>query len=411
MKNSLEAKVNERKLSDWIDSFMDYTKESEPPDSFRYWTAISVIAAALQRKVKISWGHITWYPNMYIILVGPSASRKGTAMGPGYDLLMDLGVTLAAQATSRQALISRMKNSTQSELNEESKMEFHSSLTVFSKEFTVFLGYHNRELMSDLCDWYDCERRWKYETISRQTEEIIGVWVNIIGATTPDLIAASLPPDAIGSGLTSRIVFVCEDRIGKIVPVHFLSKYEIELREKLYEDLEQINAMVGRFKFTPGFIDGWTEWYVKEGPLENKFNDPRFKGYTGRRATHVMKLCMIMSASRSNAMIISENDLNRAIKTLEWAERKMPRVFTGVGKSQIAETLPQVLAYIQHAKTTSFESLLKTFYYDSDEIEMKRIVRTLELSNAVRVEGKRIHFIDGLSCVQNMNEEDNTGKG
>lgn len=398
--------MNERKLDDWIDSFMEFTKESEPPDSFRLWTAISVIAAALQRKVKISWGHITWYPNMYIILVGPSASRKGTAMGPGYDLLMDLGVTLAAQATSRQALISRMKNSTQSELNEEGKMEFHSSLTVFSKEFTVFLGYHNRELMSDLCDWYDCERRWKYETISRQTEEIIGVWVNIIGATTPDLIAASLPPDAIGSGLTSRIIFVCEDRIGKIVPVHFLSKYELDLRDKLYEDLEKINSMVGRFKFTPEFIDLWTEWYVKEGPLENKFSDPRFKGYTGRRATHVMKLCMIMSASRTGSMIISDKDLERAIRILEWAERKMPRVFTGVGKSQIAETLPQVLTYIQRQKTTTFEALLKTFYYDSDEIEMKRIVRTLELSNAVRVVGKNITFIDGLSCVQNLNEEE-----
>ncbi len=399
--------MNERKLDDWIDSFMEFTKESEPPDSFRLWTAISVIAAALQRKVKISWGHITWYPNMYIILVGPSASRKGTAMGPGYDLLMDLGVTLAAQATSRQALISRMKNSTQSELNEEGKMEFHSSLTVFSKEFTVFLGYHNRELMSDLCDWYDCERRWKYETISRQTEEIIGVWVNIIGATTPDLIAASLPPDAIGSGLTSRIIFVCEDRIGKIVPVHFLSKYELDLRDKLYEDLEKINSMVGRFKFTPEFIDLWTEWYLKEGPLENKFSDPRFKGYTGRRATHVMKLCMIMSASRTGSMIISDKDLERAIRILEWAERKMPRVFTGVGKSQIAETLPQVLTYIQRQKTTTFEALLKTFYYDSDEIEMKRIVRTLELSNAVRVVGKNITFIDGLSCVQNLNEEEN----
>ena len=398
--------MNERKLDDWIDSFMEFTKESEPPDSFRLWTAISVIAAALQRKVKISWGHITWYPNMYIILVGPSASRKGTAMGPGYDLLMDLGVTLAAQATSRQALISRMKNSTQSELNEEGKMEFHSSLTVFSKEFTVFLGYHNRELMSDLCDWYDCERRWKYETISRQTEEIIGVWVNIIGATTPDLIAASLPPDAIGSGLTSRIIFVCEDRIGKIVPVHFLSKYELDLRDKLYEDLEKINSMVGRFKFTPEFIDLWTEWYVKEGPLENKFSDPRFKGYTGRRATHIMKLCMIMSASRTGSMIISDKDLERAIRILEWAERKMPRVFTGVGKSQIAETLPQVLTYIQRQKTTTFEALLKTFYYDSDEIEMKRIVRTLELSNAVRVVGKNITFIDGLSCVQNLNEEE-----
>lgn len=404
--------MNKRNLPDWIDAFMEFTQHSEPPDSFRFWTAISVIAASLQRKVRINWGHITWFPNMYIVLVGPSASRKGTAMGPGYDLLLELGVTLAAQATSRQALIRRMKDSTQSETDPDSKkMEFHSSLTVFSKEFTVFLGYHNRELMSDLCDWYDCERRWKYETISRSTEEIIGVWVNIIGATTPDLIAAALPPDAIGSGLTSRIVFVCEDRIGKIVPVHFLSAKELDLRRQLYEDLEQINLLVGRFKFTGDFIDAWTEWYVKEGPLENKFNDPRFAGYTGRRATHVMKLCMIMSASRSNDMIIDAKDLTRAVKTLEWAEIKMPRVFTGVGKSQTAETLPRVIAFIHRRKETTLEDLLKTFYYDADELEMRRIIRTLELSGGIEVHGKKIKYLDGLPYAQNLTKEDEEKEG
>jgi len=349
---------------------------------------------------------------MYIILVGPSASRKGTAMGPGLDLLTDLGVTLAANSTSRQALIKRLKDTTYSELNPENgQMEFHSSLTVFSKEFTVFLGYHNRELMSDLCDWYDCDKRWKYETISRQTEEIIGVWVNIIGATTPDLIAASLPPDAIGSGLTSRIVFVYEEGMGKVVPVHFLSKAELDLRERLYEDLEQINQLVGKFKFTPDFIDRWTEWYLKAATTSNIFNDPRFAGYTGRRATHVMKLSMIMSASRSNEMVITGRDLERAINTLNWAERKMSRVFSGVGKSQIAETLPQVFAFISKEKTTTLEKLLQTFYYDSDELEMKRIIRTLELSGGIEVSGKNIIYKDSVFYDQKLTEGEKKNEG
>lgn len=387
--------MNERNLPDWLNGYMEFTSQSEPQDSFRFWTAVSVIAAALQRKVKISWGHITWFPNLYIVLVGPSASRKGTAMGPGYDLLNDLGITMAAQATTRQALIKRLKDTTYTEINPENgQMDFHSSLTVFSKEFTVFLGYHNRELMSDLCDWYDCDKRWKYETISRQTEEIIGVWVNIIGATTPDLIAAALPPDAIGSGLTSRIIFICEEGKGKVVPVHFLSKEELLLRDKLLQDLEQISALTGKFKFTPDFIDLWTDWYVREGALENKFNDPRFAGYTGRRATHVMKLSMIMSASRSNQMVISGEDLKRAIQALEWAEKKMHRVFTGVGKSQVAETLPQIFAFIAKKKETTFEELLQTFYYNADETEMKRILRTLEMSGAIEARGSKIIYRD-----------------
>ncbi len=51
-----------RKLNDWIDGFMQYTENSEPPLLFRKWTAISCMAAALQRKVRIEWGTaLTFY--------------------------------------------------------------------------------------------------------------------------------------------------------------------------------------------------------------------------------------------------------------------------------------------------------------------------------------------------------------
>ena len=190
----------ERKLPNWIEAFLLYTENTEPPYLFRKWTAISCIASALQRKCYVDWGTaLTFYPNLYVVLVGPSATGKGTAMNPGLDIISELpNIRLSAQSTSREALIRHLKDTNLTDLDIQSgKQIYHSSLTIFSKEFTVFLGYHNKELMAALCDWYDCDRKWVYETIARKKEEIIGVWVNLLAGTTPDLIQSSLPIESI----------------------------------------------------------------------------------------------------------------------------------------------------------------------------------------------------------------------
>ena len=80
-----------RKLSNWIESFLQYTDNTEPPFLFRKWTAISCIASAMQRKCYVEWGtSLIFYPNLYVVLVGPSATGKGTAMNPGLDLLCEI---------------------------------------------------------------------------------------------------------------------------------------------------------------------------------------------------------------------------------------------------------------------------------------------------------------------------------
>ena len=143
----------ERRLPDWITGFLKYTENTEPPYTFRLWTALHTITAVLQRKCYLPWGSLTFYPNMYIVLVAPpGAARKGTAMGPSLDMLSEpnLGVKLAAEAITREALIRELKNANDTIINQQTgEMIFHSSLTIHSQELTVFLGYHNYQLMSD----------------------------------------------------------------------------------------------------------------------------------------------------------------------------------------------------------------------------------------------------------------------
>lgn len=367
-----------RILSDWIETFLSYTENSEPPTSFRLWTAISTVAAVLQRKVSLTWGSEVFYPNLYVVLVGPSSSRKGTAMNPALRMLRRIGIKVASNAVTREALIKELNDAgfepSALRVNlETGTMTTHSSLTVFSKELTVFLGYKNLELMSNLCDWFDCDDKWTYTTKNAGIFEINGVWFNLIGGTTPDLLQAVLPVEAIGSGLTSRIIFIYEKQKEKRVVMPMTDK---KVYEHLVTDLEAIHLMSGPFKVTEGFIETYANWYSKTD--NNKFCNPRFEGYCGRRPTHLFKMSMICSASRGDSYILTEDDFKRALKYLREAEVNMESTFAGIGRSDNASVTDQILSYIALKEKIEFSELMARFYRDADRDTFHRVMRTLQ---------------------------------
>lgn len=368
-----------RQVKDWITSYLEYTENSEPPELYKLWVAISVIAASLQRKVFLKWDKKV-YPNMYIVLVGPSGKcRKGTAMYPGEALLRKLGIPLAAEAITREALIKELETAQEGAKLSMSELTLHSSLTVFSKELTVFLGYNNIALMSDLTDWYDCSDVWIYRTKNSGTNELINVFMNLIGATTPELIQSTLPRDAIGGGLASRIIFVYENRKGKIVPAPFLTEVDEILFEKLFTDLAEINMMTGEFTIDNEFLDHYIEWYVKQED-NPPFQDDKFSGYFERRAHHALKLSMILTASKGDSMMITVDTLKKAINILEMTEVKMPMTFRGMGASEYAAITDRVMHTIAKAgdKGITIPELLNAHYYDADKYTLDRILQTLD---------------------------------
>lgn len=369
-----------RKLPDWIEGFLRFMKDTEPPDSYKIWVAVSVIASCLERKCYLAWMLDNVYPNLYIALVGPAGkTRKGTAMGPGLNMLHKVGVQIAAEATTREALIRRLKRASDNkvDLKRGGISAMHSSLTVFSKELTVFLGYGNNQLMSDLCDWFDCGPTWTYETKNMGTDNITGVWVNLIGATTPEVLAQALPStNAIGGGLASRIIFVYEERKGLVNPRPAVTPEMIALRELLIDDLNSIHIMSGEFKVTDAFMDKWVDWYLNS-EANPPFEDPRLDGYCSRRQVHLLKLCMIMSASRSSEMLIGVEDFHRAQVLLETTEKRMPRVFAGIGQSPQADITNRVLSTIAYRGEVKYDELLRIYYHDADTETLRMVLDTL----------------------------------
>ena len=378
-----------RNLPDWIEGFMELTENSEPPVLYRKWAAISTVAAALQRKVRLELGlSLTFYPNLYIVLVGPSATGKGTAMKFASDIIEQVPtIRLSAQATSLQALIRRMKETNLTDINVETgEQTYHSSLTIFSTEFTVFLGYHNQELIAALCEWYDCHNRWTYETIARKKEEIIGVWVNLFAGTTPDAIQASLPIESIGGGLTSRIIFVVEEKRGKLVVIPTKTEREIQLQQKLIYDLEAINQLNGTMQYTDEFLKIYSEWcYYAD--THKPFQDKKFDGYCGRRRKHLITLAMVCCASHSDSMILTTEDINRAINLLAEVEIKMGKVFKGMGRSDTSDLLNDAVTFIANSKVADIPiyQFARHFEGDMDKLEMDRVITTMQAMKLIEL--------------------------
>ena len=388
---------NPRRNKDWLDSFLEYTKRVESPESFRLWTGISTIAACLQRKCVLPYGELSWYPNLYIVLVAPAGQvRKTTIMRRGRDLLTEMNIKVAPNVTTRQQLIRILGRSTETEIDPSTgSMDVHCSLTVFNEELTTFLGYNDKELMTILADWYDCGDEWRYETKNEPLggggtiDDVKGVWVNLLGATTPQLLRASIPSEFISGGLASRTVFVYED---KGILIKGNEPRNKELEHLLLLDLELIKMLKGSFTVTEEYEEEWEKFRYKNHHSPPFRDDSNFGAYVSRRQVQIAKLAMVLNASRSGSMILDGNDIRRAIVILEKAEKKMQHVFGGVGDSLISDLVFKVRVIIEREKNILVGRLLNMLLYDTDVWHLEKAIDVLDAAgylDQITVGGKR----------------------
>ena len=376
--------LRKRKLDNWLDAYLDYVEDSEPDPLYHKWVGVSVIASVLQRTCYLHWDSQT-FANFYIVLVGPPGGRKGTAMNFGRDILDKIeGVRYAADATSFRALIDKIEGArTTDALPDGMGMVDHCSLTIFSPELAVFLR-DGKSMFEILTDLYDCGSRWKYDTQHAGSHDLKNVWLNMIGATTPVLLHASLVSEAVGGGLTSRMIFINAFGKYKTVVFPFQVKVDEEKRDALIHDLSIIKSMVGQYRITDEFMKFWEEWYPysDEHPPPN-LTGPNFEGYIQRRPKHLLKLSMVMSASRCSDLIIDRQDAEKALEYLEGAESVMHYALASLGASDITPLLNSVIADLEKYKEMKLSDLMAKYYADADAETMARVIKTLKAMKKV----------------------------
>lgn len=362
---------------------MEYVEETESAKIMHKWAALSTIASALRKKVHLSLGRIRVYPNMYVVFVGePGGPRKSQAINYSNSFLTDVPeVEISADAITPQALLEDLETAAKNEQMPDGSIFEHTSLTVNSREFESFLGQKtdNTKMINILTDLFDSQEvPWRYRTKKSGSNTLPSVFLNILAATTPESISVSLPSTAIGTGLTSRIMFIWAEKKHKKVTTPTETEREKRLREKLAKDLYLISRLVGEYNFSEDCYRRWDEWYQNfdERSPNRICKDPLFNGWYERKPLYIQKLAMVCAASSSDNLVIEWRHIERALALVEEAEIPMPNVFRAVGRSIVAIDVDLIIGIVANHKTIKEEDLLELIWKDVDMSKWRNVVDT-----------------------------------
>ncbi len=385
-------------LDDWIGHYREYTKNTEPPESYHLWTAISLIAGTLERKAYMTWGHSRVYPNMYIVLVGPSGrTRKGVALDIGSSLFSAAfkGENQTPESVTKERLIQLFAQAVKSYIDPITKLPvFQAPLTTFSKELSVFLGQKDVGFIANLTDWYDSHDVWRYETKTSTRDHISGICYNLLAGTAPDWFQSILPVEAVGGGFTSRIIFIVEEN--KKQTISEPPPIDKSMQKMLISDLQKIKLLQGDFTFNDEARRFYINWYEEEERKldrgEYPVKDPRFNGYAERRATHAKKIAMTVSAAQSDNKIITREQLQDTIEIMELTEKKMHRVFGGLGVGILGDSISKIIDILVRKKKVRKSELMKLFYRDLSPAQLDEVITAL-----TRMQAATCQLIDNNS--------------
>lgn len=365
-----------RLLDNWLLSYLDLVKDTEPPSRFHLWTAITIIGAMLGRKCEVKLGPESFFPNLYTILVGPPGVRKGTAIKYGHSILKEIQKgTSAPDVVTKEQLIAEFEL-VQDCVTVDGDQIVHSSMFVIAPELVNFIKENDYERLGYLCDLYDGRDDFIYKTKTSTNHHVVNPGLWILGATTPDWIELAMKQLGIGGGMTSRIICVYASTKGNHIPVTRMKPFDPVLRSKLITDLAEIRRMAGRFTVSKEADDFYSDWYLHRYK-ETSIDDDRFGSYWERLPSMVIKTSMIISAAKGDDRNITALDIAQSIKTFEAIHPEMPQAFGGLGKNVLGSQTETMRNLLREKGRAYRHEILHTLRMHISVQDYERIRNTL----------------------------------
>jgi hypothetical protein len=364
--------VSSRYAGNWIRGFEYYTSESEAPDSYIFWVAVSIISSVIQRNVWVRYIYRDIYPNMYIVLVGPPArTHKSSTIYFAQDMLRAVETPVASEALSKEALIDQMINRGDKGV---------SALTVISSDLMTFVNTSGPPMIEFLTDIYDSPSVWEYTTKARGTERMHNVCLNLLAATTPSWISDFFSMSFVEGGFASRTLFVYEMNPRFRKAFANVTPDMIDMYGKLLEDLHAIQQIRGEFEWTDEAMESFRHWYEEELEKEEAAIDYRLSGYIGRKPLLVMKLSMILALAEGNNLVLTPKLLEVARQILSGLEANMVRAFSAVGKNPFASDLERIHSEIASSPDgISMQLIRQRNYHAVDKKTLDELLENLQL--------------------------------
>lgn len=378
--------------------FAELLEKTEVPPRFTIWCGIGALLAVMERRVWVNQGIFEVYPNFYIVLIAGSGQKKSTPIVYVDKLLrklQPLGPNVLAQKVSTEALISSLKRC-QVAVPGTKIVKESSGGIVIADELTTFLdrGTIERGMMPTLTKLYDCSP-FEYQTLKRGTETVENGYLSILGGSTVELIRSALPRDSIGSGLTSRMLFIYEDRLSPPVAWIDFDEKSQRIEAELVGYLRKLLDLSGPINFSTDARKFFEADYNDRYYISPFRHDPCLAGYENRRDKHLMKIAVAIMLAESPSLTMELRHIQGAKVILEEAEEFMPKVVDLIMASEAGAQNNMVYSFIASRKEVSRSDLVRHFSSRLDAAEISKITDTLVIAKKIdlRTVGSKLVYV------------------
>jgi hypothetical protein len=235
-------------------------------------------------------------------------------------------------------------------------------------------------LLGSLWDYDDPAAPFKQRLKTSKSVSIYQPTISILSGNTHAGFAEAFPPQALGQGFMSRLILVYGESSGK--KITFPERPPEALRLKLLDTLKEIKHNVyGDATLTSKAKEMLETIYRSFEGLE----DVRFKHYSTRRFTHLLKLCLISSACDLRKEITA-TDVILANTLLTFTEHNMPRAMGEFGKARNADVSAKILSMLSSAKAPQdTPAIWKQVQSDLDRLEdLQKMLAGLIQANKIQ---------------------------
>ena len=384
------------------------------------------IGALLGRRLFIEHGHSRLFPNQFCMCLGEPGARKSTAIKLSKKLISLAGYeTFAADRSSREAFLLALDGSyddvadgTPGKYDKVTEKQLWGDLEnvgdarevfIVADEFNEFSGTGNFNFyttLGNLWDWDNDKAPYTDKIKNGKSVSIFQPTISILGGNTPDNFARAFPAELMGQGFLSRLLLIHGEQTGKKIPFPPVPpEEETDALISLLRAIKHDNHN-GRVSITPSATELLSKIYIVWQPIP----DQRFKHYSsGRRFTHLLKLCITIMASFFKEEI-DEEVVIYANTMLSAAEILMPKAIGEYGKSKNSDVTNKIMDCLNAAtQPVTIKQLFGVVVHDIDKmVTLIDIMRSLQLADKVqlveslkghgylpkRVVGRKIEYVD-----------------
>lgn len=403
------------KHTEFFDLYFKYAglasqKSTEVPTVFNRWCPVACVAALLGRQCWLEHGHWTYYPNMYILLVGEPATRKSTAIKLAKKVLKAAGYDrFAADRTSKERFLIDLKPFNDQEETRDIeelidlKINEPSAGFIMTGELIEFTGKHNLEFLTMLGNLYDSEPEYKHPKINGTSIIVENPIVNMLAGCQPDMMYSVFPPEAIGQGIMSRLILVFSQATGiKLAWPPIPEKQDIKnVVDRLVAIKKHVNGPITLSKGAELILEQMYDEAVG-------VDDFRFKHYNNRRFIHLLKLSMIFAAMDCRTLI-SVDDAIQANTLLFATETRMPRALGEFGRSRDSEVVNKIIQILSHYNApVGARRLYKELANDVDNynklVDILSGMQQAEKIKSIHIDGKQ-GYVPNMGKKESWKEE------